>query len=74
MALSRRTLIGTGLALPLVGSLGTRARAEPVAIKMGVLKLVHSITPFFYEKFLPAGYKIDIIPFSRSCQASARRR
>jgi ABC-type nitrate/sulfonate/bicarbonate transport system substrate-binding protein len=35
-----------------------------VTLKMGVLKLIHSITPYFYEKFLPAGYKIEIIPFS----------
>jgi len=65
MALSRRTLLGSGLALPVAASLGLRAgAAEPVTIKMGVLKLVHSITPYFYERFLPAGYRIEIIPFS----------
>jgi ABC-type nitrate/sulfonate/bicarbonate transport system substrate-binding protein len=65
MAVSRRTLIGAGLALPLTASLRTPVRAaEPVTVRMGVLKLVHSITPYFYEKFLPAGYKIDIVPFS----------
>jgi ABC-type nitrate/sulfonate/bicarbonate transport system substrate-binding protein len=65
MTLSRRTVIGAGLALPLAATFGPRVRAdEPVTIKMGVLKLVHSITPYFYEKFLPAGYKVDIIPFS----------
>ena len=65
MAITRRTLLGSGLALPIAAALGTRARAAaPVTIRMGVLKLVHSITPYFYEKFLPAGYKIEIIPFS----------
>src|SRR5580700_6333983 len=65
MALSRRTLLGSGLALPIGGTLGARAFAdEPVTIRMGVLKLVHSITPYFYDRFLPAGYKIEIIPFS----------
>src|SRR5580658_10784301 len=65
MALSRRTLLGTGVALPIAAALGTRARAaDPVTIRVGVLKLVHSITPYFYEKFLPAGYQIEIIPFS----------
>ena len=65
MAISRRTVVGAGLAFPLAGTLGLRARAaEPVTIRMGVLKLVHSITPYFYEKFLPAGYRIEIIPFS----------
>ncbi len=65
MALSRRRLLGAGLALPLAAPFVLRARAaDTVTIRMGVLKLVHSITPYFYEKFLPAGYKIEIIPFS----------
>jgi ABC-type nitrate/sulfonate/bicarbonate transport system substrate-binding protein len=65
MAISRRALLGTSLALPLAATLGTRSRAaDPVTIRVGVLKLVHSITPYFYEKFLPAGYQIEIIPFS----------
>lgn len=28
------------------------------------MKLIHSVTPYFYERFLPAGYRLDIIPFS----------
>jgi NitT/TauT family transport system substrate-binding protein len=32
-------------------------------IKVGALKLIHSITPYFYDKFTPAGYKIEVIPF-----------
>jgi ABC-type nitrate/sulfonate/bicarbonate transport system substrate-binding protein len=65
MALSRRALLNSGLAVPIAAKLGARALAdEPVTIRMGVLKLVHSITPYFYEKFLPAGYKLEIIPFS----------
>jgi ABC-type nitrate/sulfonate/bicarbonate transport system substrate-binding protein len=65
MTFSRRALLGAGVALPVAATLGKRARAaDPVTIRMGVLKLVHSITPYFYEKFLPAGYKIEIIPFS----------
>jgi ABC-type nitrate/sulfonate/bicarbonate transport system substrate-binding protein len=65
MALSRRALLKTGLALPFAARLAAPAiAAETVTIKMGVLKLVHSITPYFYEKFLPAGYAIEIIPFS----------
>lgn len=65
MALSRRALLGSGVGLPIAASFGVRAgAAEPVTIRMGVLKLVHSITPYFYERFLPAGYRIEIIPFS----------
>ena len=32
-------------------------------IKVGTLKLIHAITPYFYEKFTPAGYRIEVIPF-----------
>ena len=64
MALSRRRLLGAGLGLPVAASIGIARAAEPVTIRMGVLKLVHSITPYFYERFLPAGYRIEIIPFS----------
>jgi NitT/TauT family transport system substrate-binding protein len=32
-------------------------------IKIGTMKLIHGITPYFYEKFAPAGYKIEVIPF-----------
>jgi NitT/TauT family transport system substrate-binding protein len=34
-----------------------------VTIKMGALKLIHSIAPHFYERFTPAGYKVEVIPF-----------
>jgi NitT/TauT family transport system substrate-binding protein len=30
---------------------------------VGVLKLIHSITPYFYEQFMPAGMKLEIVPF-----------
>jgi NitT/TauT family transport system substrate-binding protein len=39
------------------------AHAQDKVIKVGALKLIHSITPHFYEKFAPAGYKIEVIPF-----------
>lgn len=32
-------------------------------IRMGSLKLIHSIAPHFYEQFTPAGYKVEVIPF-----------
>lgn len=40
-----------------------RAQSQPVIIKMGALKLIHSIAPYFYEKFTPAGYKVEVLPF-----------
>jgi NitT/TauT family transport system substrate-binding protein len=39
------------------------ARAEDRVIKVGTLKLIHGITPYFYEKFLPPGYKVEVYPF-----------
>jgi ABC-type nitrate/sulfonate/bicarbonate transport system substrate-binding protein len=57
MTLARRSLLAASLALPAV------ARAEGVTIKMGALKLIHSIAPHFYERFVPAGVKVEVIPF-----------
>jgi NitT/TauT family transport system substrate-binding protein len=39
-----------------------RAQAQ-VTIRMGALKLIHSIAPYFYERFTPAGYRIEVVPF-----------
>jgi NitT/TauT family transport system substrate-binding protein len=60
--LSRRTLLIGGLATPAILRSGL-ARAETTKIRIGALKLIHSITPWFYEKFVPAGYSVEIIPF-----------
>lgn len=39
-------------------------RAQPTTtIKMGALKLIHSIAPHFYERFTPAGYTVEVTPF-----------
>ena len=37
--------------------------AEPITIKVGVLRLIHSITPYFYQQFAPAGVTIEVLPF-----------
>ena len=55
----REFLIGAGAAL----AAPAIARADTIVIKMGALKLIHSIAPYFYEKFTPAGYKVEVIPF-----------
>ena len=39
------------------------AVAQQKVIKVGTMKLIHGITPYFYEKFAPPGYKVEIIPF-----------
>jgi len=40
-----------------------KAEAQEKVIKVGTLKLIHGITPYFYEKFAPPGYKVEVIPF-----------
>ncbi len=37
--------------------------AQEKVIKVGTLKLIHAITPYFYQQFAPPGYKIEVIPF-----------
>ena len=56
MTLTRRAALLGALAAPAVLR---HARAATV-IKMGTLKLIHSITPYFYERFLP---DVEITPF-----------
>jgi NitT/TauT family transport system substrate-binding protein len=63
---SRRRFLSTLIA----GIAGTALASAPaivfgadVVIKVGTLKLIHAITPHFYEKFAPAGYKVEVIPY-----------
>jgi NitT/TauT family transport system substrate-binding protein len=39
------------------------AHAQDKVLKVGTLKLIHGISAYFYEKFAPAGYKVEVIPF-----------
>jgi ABC-type nitrate/sulfonate/bicarbonate transport system substrate-binding protein len=39
------------------------ARAQSRTVKMGSLRLIHSMTPHFYERFAPSNLKIEIITF-----------
>ena len=59
MILTRRTAILGALAAP---AILRQARAATV-VKVGVLKLIHSITPYFYQQFAPDGTTIQITPF-----------
>jgi NitT/TauT family transport system substrate-binding protein len=38
-------------------------RAEARTVKMGALRLVHSMPPYFYERFAPSDLKIEIVVF-----------
>src|ERR1700683_4412182 len=39
------------------------ARAEDKVLRVGTLKLIHGITPYFYQKFAPPGYTVEVVPF-----------
>ena len=60
--LSRRKLIVSASAV-VAACTSVRTFAADQVIKVGTLKLMHAITPHFYEKFAPAGYKIEVFPF-----------
>ena len=62
----RREFLGllTGAGAGLIAAPAiVRADGAPVVIRVGTLKLIHSIAPYFYEKFVPAGYQVEVFPF-----------
>jgi NitT/TauT family transport system substrate-binding protein len=40
-----------------------KADADDKVIRVGTLKVIHGIAPYFYEKFAPPGYRIEVVPF-----------
>src|SRR5713101_3277204 len=40
-----------------------QSQAQDNVLRVGTLKLIHGITPYFYEKFAPPGYTVEVIPF-----------
>jgi ABC-type nitrate/sulfonate/bicarbonate transport system substrate-binding protein len=56
----RDFVLGVGAAAFAAPAVGAQ---QPTVIKMGALKLIHSIAPHFYDRFTPAGYQIEVIPF-----------
>src|SRR3982074_2162207 len=57
----RESIAGVGLGV-LAAPAIVRAQT-PIVIRTGALKLIHSIAPYFYERFVPAGYKVEVLPF-----------
>ena len=39
------------------------AHAEDKVLRVGTLKLIHGISAYFYERFVPAGYTVEVFPF-----------
>ncbi len=61
--LNRRSLLATGAAGVAAVAMPGVLRAQTKVVKMGSLRLIHSMTPHFYERFAPAGLKIEITTF-----------
>ncbi|MCY1640808.1 ABC transporter substrate-binding protein [Methylorubrum sp. SL192] len=64
--IDRRSLLaglGAGLVASSLPSRVARAQSAPIVIRMGSLKLIHSIAPHFYERFTPEGVRVEVIPF-----------
>jgi NitT/TauT family transport system substrate-binding protein len=40
-----------------------QAYAQDKVLRVGTLKLIHGISAYFYEKFVPPGYTVEVIPF-----------
>jgi ABC-type nitrate/sulfonate/bicarbonate transport system substrate-binding protein len=57
----RRTLLAAGAAALAAPRIANAQAARTV--KMGSLRLIHSMTPHFYQRFAPAGLTIEIITF-----------
>lgn len=63
MKINRRTLLaGAAGASALLGA-PSILRAQDKVLKMGGLRLIHSITPHFYEQFAMPGTRIEVIIF-----------
>ena len=59
--------LGAGLlAAPAI----VRAEGEPIVIRAGALKLIHSIAPYFYDQFVPARMTIGS-PSARTMAGAA---
>ncbi len=63
MTITRRTLLAGAAGATAVLAAPSILRAQEKVLKMGALRLIHSITPHFYEKFAIPGYKIEVITF-----------
>ncbi len=62
--IDRRRLLATSAAAGAALAMPAVVTAQsPRVVKMGSLRLIHSMTPHFYEKFLPPEYKLEITTF-----------
>lgn len=59
----RHFLIGAGIAAGTLGAPALLRAQTQRTVKMGALRLIHSMPPHFYERFAPAGLKVEIVTF-----------
>ena len=59
--LSRLLFVSLGVLSLLAAT--PQAQADDKVLRVGTLKLIHGITPYFYQKFAPAGYTVEVVPF-----------
>src|ERR1700730_11924835 len=57
-----RLALLVGLAAMSIAS-AQQSHAQDKVLKVGTLKLIHGISAYFYERFVPAGYTVEVIPF-----------
>jgi NitT/TauT family transport system substrate-binding protein len=60
---SRREFLRWAATAAALSTTRVDARASDRVINVGTLKLIHGITPYFYDKFAPAGTAIQVVPF-----------
>src|SRR5271155_1488556 len=60
---SRREFLRLAATAAALSAANSGAFADDRVIKVGTLKLIHGITPYFYEKFVPAGVTVQVFPF-----------
>ena len=41
----------------------SEVQAQDKVLRVGTLKLIHGISAYFYDKFVPAGYTVEVYPF-----------
>jgi len=69
MALHRRTLLAAGAAAIAAPLAAPVVHAQGLVVKMGALRLIHSIAPFMYERFQPDGLRIEVTVFESPTDA-----
>jgi NitT/TauT family transport system substrate-binding protein len=52
-------------ALSIAGASQVQAqdKTQDKVLRVGTLKLIHGISVYFYDKFVPAGYTVEVFPF-----------